>query len=274
MSTGLHRVEQVMGMPVTLHLAEPVPTADLEPLADQVYAWLRRVDAVFSTYRPDSDVCRLAAGAPLAGLDDELAGVLERCAQLWRDTDGYFDVYATGALDPSGYVKGWAVQRASDALVAAGVGNHQVNAGGDLVARGRPAPERLWRIGIQHPFRPDAVAWVVTGADLVVATSGSYARGTHVVDPHTGRPAAGLASVTVVGGCAGVDLGTADAYATAALAMGPAGLDWLARLEAVHPGLHTAAVTDDGRAFRSPGLPVAGDVAERAVRPPAARPAC
>jgi FAD:protein FMN transferase len=256
-STGLYRVEQVMGMPITLHLAEPVPTQQLAPLADEVFAWLRRVDAVFSTYRTDSDVIRLSSGSPLADLDPELAGVLDRCASLWRETDGYFDVYATGRLDPSGYVKGWAVQRASDRLVAAGAPNHQLNAGGDLVARGRPEPGRVWRLGIQHPFHGDALAWVLAGDDLVVATSGNYARGTHIVDPHTGRPAAGLASVTIVGRCDQVDLGSIDAYATAALAMGPAGLGWLARLDAVRPGLHSAAVTDDGRAFTSPGLPLA-----------------
>jgi thiamine biosynthesis lipoprotein len=62
-------------------------------------------------------------------------------------------------------------------------------------------------------------------------------------------PATELRSVTVVG----PDLGTADAYATAALAMGPAGLDWLATVD----GHESAVVTEDGRCFRSAGLPTA-----------------
>jgi thiamine biosynthesis lipoprotein len=57
--------------------------------------------------------------------------------------------------------------------------------------------------------------------------------------------------VTVVG----PELGTADAFATAALAMGHKGLDWLATLD----GHESAAITEDGRAFRSDGLPVAPD---------------
>ena len=55
--------------------------------------------------------------------------------------------------------------------------------------------------------------------DGAVATSGAYERGQHIVDPRTGRPPRGVLSVTVVG----PDLGTADAYATAAFALGSAG---------------------------------------------------
>jgi thiamine biosynthesis lipoprotein len=241
----VRRVEQVMGMPISLQLPD-LPEAGA--LADEAFDWLRHVDAVFSTYREDSEVARLNRGA-IRSPGPEVAAVLDRCADLWRETDGYFDVYATGRLDPSGYVKGWAVQVASDRLVAGGAADHFLNAGGDLCARGRAA-DGGWRVGIQHPFEPDRVAWVLEVTDLAVATSGRYARGDHIIDPRTGRPATALASVTVVG----PDLGTADAYATAALAMGEAGLTWLARLD----GYPSAAITTDGRAYRSADLPVAG----------------
>src|SRR5207244_2604011 len=69
-------------------------------------------------------------------------------------------------------------------------------------------------------------AAVVEATDLAVATSGAYARGDHVLDPHTAGPPAGVLSVTV----AGPDLATADAYATAAFAMGTAGPAWTATL--------------------------------------------
>ena len=146
-------------------------------------------------------------------------------------------------------MKGWSVQVASDRLAAAGAGNHCLNAGGDVVIRGRPAPGREWRVGIRHPWDPLAVCWVVSGTDLAVATSGTYERGYHVIDPYRGQPATALRSVTVVG----KDLGIADAYATAALAMGLPGLDWLARLD----GYESGAVTEDGAAYRSAGFPVA-----------------
>jgi FAD:protein FMN transferase len=247
---GLHRVEHLMGMAVSLDLAGDLPRPVLRRLAEEVFAWLRLVDARFSTFKRGSEVCRLDRGElRLAGCSQDVRAVLERCGELWRETGGYFDVYATGRLDPSGYVKGWAVQVASDRLVAAGAVDHCLNAGGDVRVRGCPAPGRPWRIGIRHPWQPLRVTSVVCGTDLAVATSGTYERGCHVVDPHRGVPATQLRSVTVTG----PDLGTADAYATAALAMGVAGLDWLGGLD----GHESAAVTADGRAFRSVGLPVA-----------------
>jgi thiamine biosynthesis lipoprotein len=90
---------------------------------------------------------------------------------------------------------------------------------------------------------------MLTGTDLAVATSGVYEDGPHVIDPRQGKLARGLRSVTVVG----PDLGTADAYATAAMAMGRNGLHWLARLS----GYTCAVVTDDGRCLQSDGLPLA-----------------
>src|SRR6185436_13501524 len=84
----------------------------------------------------------------------DLRYVLDQSARLWRKTDGYFDVYATGRLDPSGYVKGWSVQVASDRLTAAGVPDHCINAGGDVRLRGLCPSGEPWRLGIQHPFEP------------------------------------------------------------------------------------------------------------------------
>jgi FAD:protein FMN transferase len=235
-----------MGTAVSLEIADPVPPGG----ADEVFAWLREVDDRFSTYKEDSEVRRLDAGT-LSTVDcsADVRAVLAACAGLWRDTDGFFDAYATGALDPSGYVKGWSVEVASARLAAAGSPNHCLNAGGDIRLRGEPSPGRPWRVGIRHPFDASAICLVITGRDLAVATSGTYERGGHVVNPRTGKPASGLCAVTVTG----PDLALADAYATAALAMGRTGIDWLARLD----GYESAAVTDDGELFCSPGLPQA-----------------
>jgi FAD:protein FMN transferase len=241
-----------MGTAISLHLADALPVPTLERLADDTFAWLREVDARFSTYREDSEVNRVQRGelSPDAASAD-LREVLAACADLWRETDGYFDAYATGRLDPSGYVKGWSVEVASARLADAGSVNHCLNAGGDVRARGRPGPDEEWRVGVRHPWQADKLCWVLTGTDVAVATSGTYERGLHVIDPHRGVPATELRAVTVVG----PDLARADAYATAALAMGLAGLDWLARLA----GYESGAITEDGRSFRSAGLPVTTD---------------
>lgn len=246
---GLRRVEQIMGTAISLDLADDLPAAVLHALAEETFGWLREVDARFSTYRADSEVCRVDRGELRpAEASADLRAVLARCADLWRETGGSFDAYATGRLDPSGYVKGWSAQVASDRLVAAGAPNHCLNAGGDVRVRGLCATGTPWRIGIRHPWDPTATCLVLAGTDLAVATSGSYERGHHVVDPHRGVPAGGLRSVTVVG----PDLGVADAYATAAMAMGAAGVGWLDRLPA--PWQH-AVVTDDARLLHSRALP-------------------
>src|SRR5258705_16727 len=191
----LSRQESVMGTLATVEVCDPVPD---HGVLDQVFAWLHEVDRRFSTYKEDSEVNRLHRGELThAHCSADLRYVLDQCARLWQETDGYFDVYATGRLDPSGYVKGWSVQRASELLTAAGATNHLVDAGGDIQTRGQPEPDRPWEIGIRHPWELDKVAWVLAGADLAVATSGTYERGLHVINPRTGQPATALRSVTV-----------------------------------------------------------------------------
>jgi thiamine biosynthesis lipoprotein len=239
-----------MGTVVSIELADDLPAARLTEMIDATCAWLHEVDHRFSTYREDSEVSRLQRReVTLDECSADLRHVLDVCADLWRETDGHFDAYARGTLDPSGYVKGWSVEVASERLAAAGSKRHFINAGGDVRVRGGNADGKPWRIGVRHPWDEDKVSWVLAVADGAVATSGTYERGDHVWNPRTGQPARGLRSVTVVG----PDLALADAYATAALAMGEAGLGWLA----ARTGYESAVVTDDGRAFSSTGLPAA-----------------
>jgi thiamine biosynthesis lipoprotein len=179
--------------------------------------------------------------------------VLARCEELRVITDGYFDAgrVLEHGVDPSGLVKGWAVDRAGEVLEAGGARNYSLNAGGDIRLRGAPLPEAVWRVGIQHPRVRDKIAAVVEGTDVAVATSGAYARGEHVLDPHTGRPPEGVLSVTIVG----PELATADAYATAAFAMGEAGPEWTATL-----GLYEAmTIMADDRVLSTHGFPSVSD---------------
>jgi thiamine biosynthesis lipoprotein len=195
---------------------------------DSVIAWLHRVDQTFSTYRLDSQISRLGRGEiRLAECTPEVGEILQRCDELETETHGYFSARADGRLDPSGLVKGWAIQRASEMLSAAGSTNHCINGGGDVQCIGAPEPGAMWRVGIAHPLYPEQLVGVAQGNHMAVATSGSAERGAHVVDPHTGTSPATLASVTLIGR----DLATTDAYATAAFAMGTAALDWLASLD-------------------------------------------
>jgi thiamine biosynthesis lipoprotein len=230
-----------MGMPIGIDVRDD--GIDVEP----AFAWLERVDATFSTYREDSEISRLDRGElTLAECSPEVDEVLTRCLALERATSGYFSVRPAGRLDPSGLVKGWAVAGAGDRLAAAGARDFCVNAGGDVVARGRPAPGERWRVGIRHPLELDRLAAVLAVEDLAVATSGEYEQGAHILDPHTGEPPSGLLSVTI----AGADLGTADAYATAAFAMGAHGPAWTATLD----GYDAMCITSDERVLTTPGF--------------------
>ncbi|MBN9621065.1 MAG: FAD:protein FMN transferase, partial [Actinobacteria bacterium] len=178
---------------------------------DDVIAWLHRVDETFSTYRPESEISRLGRGElRLSECSADVRHVLDRCAELREETGGYFDAHATGRLDPSGYVKGWAIERASERLLAAGAVNHCVNGGGDVQCVGQPAPDRDWTVGIADPVDATRTVAVVSGRRLAVATSGSAQRGGHIRDPNGHAPDDYL-SITVVGD----RLAEVDAEATA-----------------------------------------------------------
>jgi thiamine biosynthesis lipoprotein len=227
-----------MGTAISFDIRDPeVPAAAI----DAAFDYLRDIDRRFSTYKPDSEVSRLSRGEITP---DECSGdvreVLELCERVRLTSEGYFDIRAhrwDGGLDPSGLVKGWSLENAARILEAAGARNYCINGGGDLVLRGGPEPEATWRIGIRHPLEATKLATVVAMRDGAVATSGAYERGDHVLDPFTGLAVAGVLSITVVG----PSLTLADAYATAAFAMGPTGLAWIAGLE----GYEGCSITAD-----------------------------
>jgi FAD:protein FMN transferase len=209
---------------------------------------LHDADARFSTYRPDSEIVRLDRGSlRLSEASPDVRTVLARCEWLRERTGGYFDARAGGRLDPSALVKGWAVQRAADLLWAGGLTDFCLTVGGDVITRGSARPGRGWTIGVQHPFEQGAVAARISAGDLSIATSGAYERGTHILDPHARRAPDGVLSVTVVG----PDLGLADAFGTAAFAMGAAGPAWTLTLR----GYEALTILADGTILRTPGFP-------------------
>jgi thiamine biosynthesis lipoprotein len=231
-------VEQIMGLPISVHIRGEEPDGPrVEQRVAALFAELRRADGVFSPYDENSDLSRWERGElTLADADPALANVFGLCDEARDRTQGWFDPRGlpdpvTGAprYDPSGLVKGWAVQRAAEHLRdLAELPEHGwcVNAGGDVLLH-TPDGQPAWRIGIEDPADPGRVLRVIERRHGGVATSGSAHRGAHIIDPHTGRPATGVQAVTVIG----PDLLWADVYATAAAAWGPWALDWLDSLE-------------------------------------------
>lgn len=241
----IRHAEHVMGTVVSFDVPG---SARGDGSLDAAIRWLHWVDRVFSPYRADSDVSLLArAEVTVDACVPEMAEVLAACAFVRDLSGGYFTAAPGGQFDPSGYVKGWAIERAAALLAGAGSAGHVVNGGGDVQCAGGRGTAEPWRVGIAHPLHPGRLALVVGARDCAVATSGTAERGSHILDPHTGQPASGLASLTIVG----PSLALADAYATAAFAMGPArARDWTASLE----GYAAFAITVTGDAWHTPGF--------------------
>lgn len=234
-----------MGLPVSLALrGRHADDHDGRLAWERAVEVLTEADRVFSTYRADSWICRLDRGeVTVADCPAEVAQVLKLGEQARRDSDGAFDVRRPGAggravLDPSGVVKGWAVDRAARAFDGLTGTDVCLSAGGDMVCRvaGPDSPD--WRIGIEDPADPTRVLAVLPVRDAAVATSGTAHRGAHLVDARTGRAPSGLASVTVVADT----LTWADIDATAAYARGADALAWLER----RPGRRGLVVLADG----------------------------
>jgi thiamine biosynthesis lipoprotein len=253
----MRRAEEQWGTVISVDVRDPVDDAVL----DDLFTWFRRVDDLFSTWRPETEISRIARGdLAVSEADREVRSVLAACADLKRDTNGAFDIEAARQLcslqpgqapiDPSGYVKGWAVEEGARRLRLAGRGNFSIGAGGDVVVCGRPDPrdpESVWRVGIAHPWEPTRVAMVLGLTNFACATSGRYERGDHVLDPRNGAAATGLMAATVIG----PDLGIADAYATALMVLGADdGLRWIT----AKAGYDAVVVAPDQSVAFTPGL--------------------
>jgi thiamine biosynthesis lipoprotein len=215
-----------------------------------VVAWLHRVDRTFSTYRSDSDISRMRRGELRAGdADPDVLTVLDMCATVQEQSGGAFSGLRAGGIDPTGMVKGWAIEQAGAILRRQGCVNHAVNGGGDMQLSGAASRDQPWRVGIADPHRRGHLLSVVTGSDFAVATSGTAERGLHIIDPATAAPVTELASATVLGPSATL----ADAYATAVFVLGRAGLRWIDGID----GYAAAVVTSCGTVHASTGWPTA-----------------
>jgi FAD:protein FMN transferase len=262
---GVVHQEAVMGTVVTFDVVTPAPAVEIEAALGQAEAWLHWVDETFSTYTPESEVCRFDRGELEVGqCSQELRHVLALCHRFSEETGGFFDAWAGGRFDPSGVVKGWSIEQASFLLSEAGLTDHLVDVGGDVRLRGTPACGSRWHVGVRHPLQPGAYCAALSVGEGAVATSGTYERGQHVLNPFTGRPATELVSATVVG----PDLTVADAYATAALAMGAQAPAWLDRLT----GYEALVIGPDGRGWSTRGWPALAAESVSRVTTPGSRP--
>ena len=242
------RTAHLMGTVVSVHVVGDLPEVRVDAAIDAFVTGLEEIERVFSTFIDDSDISRLRRGeAGLDEIDPRVRDVLAACREVEKATGGRFSAQWRGAPDPTGYVKGWAVDTAGEEFLApllrerggVAVG---VNAGGDLRLWTAADQTWAWRVGIADPTASGSVLATLDVRNGAVATSGTAERGAHIIDPRTGLPATSVRSATVVADT----LTTADVWATAGVVAGFDDLTWIADAPA-RSGIVVAA---DGRIRR------------------------
>jgi thiamine biosynthesis lipoprotein len=230
-------VAQIMGLPVSVHVRGPqARTDEVATLVEDAFDRLRTDDTTFSTYRNDSAISRIRRGElTIHDGGPRVRRVAALCDVAEQRTGGAFsawlpDGHGKVAFDPTGLVKGWAVEQAFDTLLArlAGPEPHDLllSAGGDVAVGCGRTDTPDWTVGVEDPRDRSRMLLRVPLRRGAVATSGTAARGAHILDPATGAPATGLLSATVIG----PGLTWADVYATAVFAHGPDVPPWLVEL--------------------------------------------
>lgn len=219
-----------------------VDDEELQAGIDKVREFAVHVDDVFSTYKSDSVISQLRRNEiSIESASSEVKDVWNRCALARDITEGAFDPWAVvGGFDPSGLVKGWAADKCAEIMLKSGAKHVQINAAGDLSLRGGHLDSGNvvpWSIGIVNPENRQEIVQIFNIMDGAIATSGTYERGAHILDPHTGLIAIGARSATVIG----PDGGLTDALATALMVEGRDGAIWFS-----HPDLseYSAWVVD------------------------------
>lgn len=245
-----------MGTVFTFQGRTKLGQAELDEALKSACALLHEADEIFSLYKPESPLSRLARGEiSVAECPPAVEAVWNLCENWERATDGYFSPFTLEhTFDPSGLVKTWAAQRAIDLMVNLGTTDFTLNAGGDIWLSGELTETNDWKVGIGKPVTiTSEEAGLLTVVNLqgtefrAIATSGSSERGEHIWNPQAASMASGnLVQVSILS----KDLVTADVWATACFAQGESAIDRIAR----EPGVEGLFVFADGRVDGTDGF--------------------
>ena len=248
--------EECMGTVFVFRGRSPLPEVETKVAVARACAILHQADQIFSLYKPESPLSRLARGeASVADLPPVVSEIWDECERMEKLTDGWFKAFTPqNTFDPSGLVKTWAAAKASAHLEYVGIKDFTLNAGGDVLLSDGLTTEQDWRIGISKPVTiasPDAGVLAVfnlAGTDFrAVATSGSAERGSHIWNPKFDNTEPNeLLQVSVFAH----DLVSADVWATAAFAEGVRSIE---RLNA-QPGIEALFVLADQALAATNGL--------------------
>ena len=235
-----------MGMPVAIEI---VSTESRPEHFTRVFDYFTHVDRKFSTYKEDSEISRINRGELMTeDYSEEMREVFILSEETKKITNGYFNIQKkNGLYDPSGLVKGWAINNGAKILREMGCRNFYVDIGGDIQTAGLNEEGEKWSIGIRNPFESGEIIKVLYLNGEGVATSGTYIRGDHILDPFSGKPVqTKFLGLSVIG----PNIYEADRFATAAFAMGDEALPFIESLK----GLEGYAVDNNGIATFTSGF--------------------
>jgi thiamine biosynthesis lipoprotein len=231
-------IELAMGTGFSFHGRSTLSDSETSLILNQACAILHEADRIFSLYKPESPLSRLARGETSVAQCPPVVDEIWQACEAWeKTTDGWFSAFTPEhTFDPSGLVKTWAAQRAADYVLERGIKDFTLNAGGDILISDDVTEAIDWRMGISKPVSIAAEdAGVLTVVDLhrtpfrAMATSGVAERGAHIWNPKAGglEPTKDFVQVSVIAR----DIVTADVWATAAFAEGERAIEHLNRID-------------------------------------------
>ena len=182
-------------------------------LDTQIKAELNRIDYVFSTYKPTSEIS-LINEDPNRVWSDEFRNLFNLSNEISNLSEGAFSPNDANGFDFSAIGKGYAIDKIAELMEKNGVNNYFIEIGGEIRAKGLKFSDE-WIFGIERPIntkKSPYIAFNVPSKGISIATSGEYREPNHI----WGKGPRDLISVTV----ATSDAASADAWATALYVLG------------------------------------------------------
>ena len=182
-------------------------------LDTQIKAELNRIDYVFSTYKPTSEIS-LINEDPNRVWSDEFRNLFNLSNEISNLSEGAFSPNDANGFDFSAIGKGYAIDKIAELMEKNGVNNYFIEIGGEIRAKGLKFSDE-WIFGIERPTnskKSPYIAFNVPSKGISIATSGEYREPNHI----WGKGPRDLISVTV----ATSDAASADAWATALYVLG------------------------------------------------------
>lgn len=208
-----------MNMPFTIALVradfDETLIDALNQIVNEIDKYLQKVEVKFSPFLPESLVSKhtdLGEDLQEDFFDLEFQEVYSRSVIAKKETQGLFDPFFDGKYNPTGFVKGWAIENAFMKYIKPLIDNNIIEAGaingaGDIQVGTRLDSNFSWEIGIENPEDKEKIIAKYSIKNGAVATSGLSKKGQHIKSDNE----INHVQVTVVG----TNLSDVDVLATA-----------------------------------------------------------